>query len=350
MGHPDSDHATTESDAAPLMVSVVVPTLGNYAGLSRVLDGYDRQTVAADSFEVIVVSDVSEPNPTALGQVLGRRRYELRLLHGSKPGASANRNVGWKEARAPIVLFTDNDTVPRSDLVSQHLRLHRAWPQPEVAVAGLVRWAPEVRVTPFMRWLEDGVQFDFKSLSGDQGSWAHVYSANASIKREFMQIVGGYDEDRLPYGYEDLDWGYRARAHGLRVIFNREAVVDHWRTMSVEDWQTRAARLAISEWRFCQMHPDVPPWFWRMFHDAAIQPPAGQRAGRLVALIPYWVPWLGPRIWRRATLQWRQAIAPHFLAVWNQLAEGGETVLEPGASALAERGESFSGSPPGGPK
>ena len=46
----------------------------------------------------------------------------------------------------------------------EHLSWHARYPQREVGVLGLVRWADELRVTPFMRWLERGVHFDFEWL------------------------------------------------------------------------------------------------------------------------------------------------------------------------------------------
>jgi GT2 family glycosyltransferase len=324
------------SDPQPEL-SVVISTFGNHALLRRVLDGYERQEAPPTSFEVLVVADCAEPEPAAVAAAVGKRRYPVRLLSGTVPGLSANRNVGWRAARAPVVLFTDNDTIPVPALVSEHLAWHRRWPEDEVAVVGLVRWANGLKVTPFMRWLEHGVQFDFHSIPGSEASWAHLYGANSSIKTALLERVGGYDEERLPYGYEDLDWGYRAREHGLRVIFNRRAVVDHWRPMTVRDWQVRAPRLAVSEWRFCQLHPDVPPWFRRKFADAAARPPGGRRSAAALRLVPESTPGIGPRLFSRADLYWRQQIAPHFLAAWEQAAAGNPPELEPGAAALAER-------------
>src|SRR5437660_1138267 len=108
----------------------------------------------------------------------------------------------------------------------------------------------------------------------------------AAVDEAVGERAGGYDEERFPYGYEDLDLGLRAREHGLRVLYNRRAVVDHVRPMTVELWQARAPRLAATEWRFCQLHPEVPPWFWRMFSDAAARPPLRGRAARLARFVP----------------------------------------------------------------
>jgi GT2 family glycosyltransferase len=326
-------------------LSVVISTLGNYPVLRRVLDGYDRQDAPRGAFEVLVVADRAEPELAAVEQTIGGRSYPVRLLTGRIPGLSANRNTGWAAARAPVVLFTDNDTIPVRRLVSQHLRSHRRHPAEEVAVAGLVRWAKGLKVTPFMKWLDNGVQFDFRGIRGENASWAQLYGANSSIKRSFLERVGGYDEERLPYLYEDLDWAYRAREHGLRVVFNRRAAVDHWRPMTVEVWQARAPMLAATEWQFCQLHPEVQPWFWRMFSDATRKSPAGQKARWMARFVPPRTPWLGRVVWERASLQWRQQIAPHFLAAWDQAASGGPVSTQPDVSALlAERSASSSGS------
>lgn len=324
------------SDPCPEL-SVVISTLGNHALLRRVLDGYERQDAPARSFEAIVVADRAEPDPAAVRAAVGERPYRVRMLCGAVPGLSANRNVGWRAARAPIVLFTDNDTIPVPALVREHLAWHRRSPAEEVAVVGLVRWARGIKVTPFMRWLEHGLQFDFHSVPGASASWAHLYGANSSIKRALLERVGGYDEERLPYGYEDLDWGYRAREHGLQVLLNRQAVVDHWRPMTIADWQARAPRLAISEWRFCELHPDIPPWFQPKFADAAAQPAGGRRSAAVLRFVPAHMPWLGPRLWSRADLYWRQQIAPYFLAAWEAAAAGNAPALEPAAAAFAER-------------
>src|SRR5438045_9404472 len=117
--------------------------------------------------------------------------------------------------------------------------------------------------------------------------WAHLLGASWWIKRSFLARVGGYDEERLPYLYDDIDWGYRAREHGLRVMFNRRAIVDHYRPMTIQHWQARAPRLAVSEWRFCQLHPEVPPWFQPKFAAAMSVPTGGRRSAAITRFVPH---------------------------------------------------------------
>lgn len=336
-------------DGPQPQLSVVLSTLGNYPVLARVLDGYDRQDAPPGSFEMLVVNDLKEPDPAAVDAAIGRRPFPVRRLTGHVAGLSANRNTGWQAARAPVVLFTDNDTIPARDLVSRHLAVHERCPQEEVAVAGHVRWAKGLKVTPFMRWLDRGVQFNFDAVRSDEGHWALLYGANSSIKRAFLERVGGYDEVRLPYLYEDIDWGYRAREHGLRVVYDRHAVVDHWRPMTLDVWKARAPMLAATEWQFCQMHPDIEPWYFNMFSDADRFPAAGRRARQLARFVSPRVPLLGRWVWDRADVQWRKEIAPHFLTAWEQ-ASRGELSSQPDVEALlSERSAQPGGSSPGGP-
>ena len=182
------------------------------------------------------------------------------------PGLSANRNTGWRAARAPVVLFTDNDTIPVPRLVAEHLEWHDANPDDNVAVVGHVRWAKGLRVTPFMRWLDDGVQFHFGALRGDEASWAHLYGANSSIKRELPRARRRLRRGAAAVPLRGHRLGLsRRRTTACGVLYNRRAIVDHWRPMTLDVWKARAPMLAATEWQFAQLHPDVAPWFHQKF-------------------------------------------------------------------------------------
>ena len=325
--------------------------------LQRVLDGYERQTAAPDRFEVIVVMDCADPNPAAVDEAIGTRPYAVRRLTGHRPGLSANRNTGWRAAAAPIVLFTDNDTIPVPEFVAEHLAWHAENPEDEVAVVGHVRWAPELKLTPFMRWLDEGVQFDYGSIVGTEAAWAHLYGANSSVKKSLLERVGDFDEERLPYLYEDLDWAYRASKHGLRVLYNRRALVDHVRPgMTLEFWKEKARRMAAAERQFVTKHPEMEPWFHKKFSAAARRPPLRGRAMRLAPYVPRWVPWLGPKVWENARRTYWQELAPHFLEAWDEAASGPMSTEWMAASADGGRDQSAEsaaasrspGSKPGG--
>lgn len=332
-------------------LTVVLSTFGNYEGLARVLDGFERQDSGPESFEVLVVVDRADPEPGAARAAIGERPYAVRRLSGELPGLSANRNSGWRAAETGLVLFTDNDTIPQPQLVREHLAWHRRHPEPEVAVLGHIRWSPEVKVNAFMHWLDYGMQFDFPNIDGIEAGWGRFYGANVSIKRELAERVGGFDERRLPYLYDDLDFAYRASKLGLRVLYNRNAVVEHLREIDLAYWQQRMDRAAMAEREFCAKHPEIEPYFLRMYRHAQKLRPASGRGRHLIRFIPRSTPVIGELVWTSADIYFRQQLAPYFLAAWE--AEERETAPEEGrpvAPYLLERSAvSSAGSEPSGP-
>ncbi len=332
----------------PPQLSVVIPTLGNYSTLKRVLDGYSGQDVPDDTFEVVLVTDVADPEPDSVERAIANRRYRVRRITGPIPGASANRNAGRRLAEAPLVLYTDNDTIPVPRMVSEHLEWHRRHPEEEIGVVGHVRWARELEITTFMRWLDTGIQFDVANIEGTEAGWGRFFTANASLKRSFIERVGDFDQEHFPYGYEDTDWAYRASKLGFRLVYNRRALVDHLRPMTLEFWKKRARRVAAAEYAFTGLHPELPPWFHGIFSAASSRPPARGRGLALAPYVPRWVPWLGPRVWAGVDIAYKQALAPHFLAAWDEAAAASDHAAQLDLSEFDA--ESSLGSRPGGPK
>jgi len=272
-----------------------------------------------------VVADAADPEPDAVDRAIGTRLYPVRRLTGTRPGLSANRNTGMRAAKASLLLFTDNDTLAEPQLISEHLDWHRRHPGDEVAVLGHVRWAREIKVTPFMHWLDHGFQFDFPNIRGIEAGWGRFYGANVSVKRAFVETVGGFDQERMPYLYDDLDFAYRASKHGLRLLYNRRAVVEHLREMDLSYWRSRMRQVAHAEREFMRIHPELPelypdlnPYFFRRFSAAASHPPIRGRGRHLIRLVPRRLPWLGPRVWGSADLYFRQELAPEFLKAWEE--------------------------------
>lgn len=321
-------------------LSIVIPTLERPRLLARVLDRLDAQRPPAREFEVIVVADAKESNLGAVAAATGGRAYAVRVLQAGEPGVSAARNHGWRAARAPLILFFGDDMLPDRRLVEQHLAWHERHPEERVAVLGHVRWARELRLTPFMRWLDHGMQFDYPSIQGIEAGWGRFYAANVSLKRGLIERSGGFDES-YRFGYEELELGYRLNELGMRLLYNRRALVEHLHPATIDDWRRRMAVVARAERHFVAEHPDVKPYFLNMFRRAQAVPPARGRGARLAHVVPRRTPWLGSRVWSSADAYYRQALAPAFVAAWEAAAEE----IQPEA-----RSASSAGSSPGGPK
>jgi GT2 family glycosyltransferase len=307
-------------------LSVVIPTHDRPEELSRALERLDRQS-DPPAHEVIVVANPGD-DPSIVAGAIGKRRVQPRLRVASTPGASAARNLGWREAGAPLVLFLGDDILAGPSLLREHLTWHRADPDETVGVLGHVRWARELRVTPFMRWLERGMQFDYGGIEGTEAGAGRLYTANVSLKRSLLERSGGFDEE-LPYLYEDIELAHRLAALGFRLLYNSRAEAEHLHAATVESWKARMRTAARAEHRFASKHPDAEPRLHHRMSRAAAAEPARGRAARLVSVVPPWVPVAGPVVWRSAEQRWLQQLAPDFLAAWAE--------AEDEQAALSER-------------
>jgi GT2 family glycosyltransferase len=299
-------------------LTIVIPTLGRSASLEEVVAGLERQTPPGSDIEVVVVVDARGCAEGATALATASRSFGIEVLTAGHPGASAARNVGWRTGSAPLILFLDDDIVPRPDLVAEHRAWQTRYPDPEVGVLGAVRWSPRVTVTPFMRWLEDGIQFDYRRIAGVEVGWQRFYSCNVSVKRAMLERTGGFDEQRFPFGYEDLELARRmSDDHGFRLLYNHAAVGEHLKTETLESWRRNLKRIAIAERRFTELYPDQRPYFYELFRAAADAPRARGRSARLARFVAPQVPWLGRLVWRSFDLVCLQRLAPEFLAEWD---------------------------------
>jgi GT2 family glycosyltransferase len=300
-------------------LSIVIPTLVRSPAIREVVAGLGRQDPPLRDVEVLVVLDANAPADSALARSLAEGST-LRLLRAQRGGASGARNAGWRAARAPLILFLDDDIVPVRRLVAEHLRWHQRNPEPEIGVLGLVKWSPRVKVTAFMRWLETGIQFEYGTIDDTEVGWQRFYSCNISVKREMLERVGGFDEERFPYGYEDLELGRRLSEHGFRLLYNPAAVGEHLKTETLEGWRANLRRIALAERRFTKLYPDERAYFYERFRFAAEHPVARGRSGRLARYVSPRVPWLGRAVWRSYDLVCSQQLAGEFLAEWEAAA------------------------------
>jgi GT2 family glycosyltransferase len=241
-------------------LSVVVPTYQRSALLDRCLTALAGSDLC--EYEVVAVDDGSTDNTA---QVLRRHVGRLPLTALAQPrnaGPAAARNRGVAAARAPLILFVDDDIVVTSTLLRRHLELHDASSDPLLCVLGRVDWHPDLTVTPFMRWLDrSGLQFAYDTWLREgqvDPPYAAFYTANLSVNRELLVEAGGFDE-RFPFpAYEDMELAYRLTQRGLKMHYRPAALAWHARAIDLAAFRRRTAMVATSAALLRDTSPHFP--------------------------------------------------------------------------------------------
>ena len=222
-------------------ISVVIPTFNRPDLLAVCLEGFARQDMALDRFEVVVVDDGSDA-PLDAAVAPFRDRLDLRLERRPHRGVAAARNVGVVLARAPLLILFDDDQSPLPGMVGRCIAFHAD--EPGEGAFRLMRVAPQrdrPRDARSIAMFERAMVFSFPREGHDWsygGFWGGAVTCKASIFR-----YGLYDET---YGMaEDVELGLRiARWLPLRCCHDGVEDIAQLRTLTVREMARRWLRMA----------------------------------------------------------------------------------------------------------
>jgi glycosyltransferase involved in cell wall biosynthesis len=229
--------------------------------LSICLRHLEQQT--SQDFEVIVVDDGStDATPQFLQQYVAATHLQLRFARQPNAGPARARNVAVSLTQAPLCLFIGDDIFASPDFAATHLAFHHANPDERFAALGLTQWSETGQtVTPFMRWLDHGFQFDYVALQrGDTPDWRHFYTSNLSIKSDLLRLHP-FDERFTAHDLlEDGELGYRLQTlEDLRLVFLPAALAEHLHPTDFRKACRRAFAIGRSYVFFESLWPNALP-------------------------------------------------------------------------------------------
>lgn len=238
-----------------LRLTVVMPTYNRCELLGRALRGLLEQTASPESYEIVVADDGSTDGTPAVLEGVGAPEARLRYVRQENKGPAAARNLGVREAKGEIILFTGDDCLPDKGLIAEHMRAYEA--EGDVGVVGHVTWHPELEITPFMAYLEEGAQFGFGKIEDPENvtPW-HFYTANCSVKRHWIEEAGGFDEEFKHAAFEDVELAHRMQQRGLRIVYRPAARTYHHHETTLERHLVRQRLCGRAAALFYRKHPD----------------------------------------------------------------------------------------------
>ena len=241
---------------APARISVLIASHDRAELLRACLASFAAQTLDRSAFEVVLVDDGSrDPVVPALVDEMadGLQIVGVRIRHA---GRAAAKNLAVMLARAPVVLFFDDDDRAAPDYLKRHLTGHDARPDETVAVLGHTDWAPELARTPVMHYVTDvdRMLFAYERLrDGQVLDWHGFWEGRVSCKRSLLLRRGLHDQ-RLGYSI-DVELAWRLRVTGLRVMYDAQAVSLMARPIDVDAFGERSVAKGRAHATVAALHP-----------------------------------------------------------------------------------------------
>ena len=255
-----------------LPVSVVIPSHQTPAKtLARTLAALEGQTYPRGLFEVVLVDDGSEPPLEKPATSLNVKvvRQERRGF-----GLARARNAGVRAAAHDVLLLLDSDVLVENCWMAAHARWHHA--VSDVVTIGHVAHVRMDGIDPEAIRRRRGA---LKELFADRatrnpGIEGHLAGTgnltsrrddpfrmtsggNLGVGREYYELVGGYDESFTRWGFEDVEFGYRAYSRGGLLAPEPDAFAWHQGVWSEErDAKARSHQLQRGKVAHLIAHPD----------------------------------------------------------------------------------------------
>jgi GT2 family glycosyltransferase len=241
-----------------ILVSVVVPTYRRHDLLDRCLGALVAQDFHPACYEIVVADDGDDPATRAQVERWAfdaRGSPAIRYIAVSETqGPAGARNRGWRAAGGEVIAFTDDDTVPRSDWLTE------GWK----AMAGGATAAAGRVVVPLPAGMPTDHERDIARMAE-----AEFVTANCFVRRQALQAIGGFDERFTSAWREDSDLQFTLLKVQGEVVKAPKAVVRH-PVRAAAGWtdNLRQHRKILFDALLFKKHPKLyrerirrsPPW------------------------------------------------------------------------------------------
>lgn len=195
--------------------SIVIPTYNRKSILEKCLEALFNQDYPNDKYEIVLIDDGSTDETDKMVASLDppcRLRY---VRNNKRLGVPKSRNRGIRLARGKYIICVDSDIIVVPEFAQEHLKYHRLYGD------GIVNGE--------LIYISSLEQVGKKRKGVWDISFSSFNTANVSVTKKHIDKVGGFDVDLLPYGWQDVELGYRLKKIGLKSRKNPEALGYHFR-------------------------------------------------------------------------------------------------------------------------
>jgi glycosyltransferase involved in cell wall biosynthesis len=210
--------------------SVIVPTFNRLEEIRELLASLEKQTLAHDAFEVIIVDDGSTDETEAyVRDVQQKGKLNLSFYKQDHKGPGPARNTGMEHARGEYYVFIDSDCIADENWLNAY---HEALNTPVAGFGGPDRVRADF--SPLQKAIDYSMT-SFITTGGIRGSSTkkiskyYPRSFNMGVRADVVRKIGGFGT--LRHG-QDIEFTHRVRTQG-ETIKVMDAVVYHKRRTSL---------------------------------------------------------------------------------------------------------------------
>jgi len=228
-------------------LSVVITTRNEADNIANCIRAFEP---FRDEVEIIVVDNASTDETKTIAASLGATVLE------KGPERSAQRNLGWRTAKADWVIVLDADMILPPETISEILAISQSNNQiiqqsnnPTPPPSPSAFWIPEVRTGTGLRVKARNFERSFYDGT--------CIDALRLFRRSVLEQTGGYDENLIA-GPEDWELDIRVLATGARCAVLEHHLVHNEKRLSFRRMLAKKAYYSKSMATYRAKWPDHP--------------------------------------------------------------------------------------------
>lgn len=246
-----------------------------------------QQTLPRACYEVLVCDDGPSPVTQKVVDAFSERAGQMPAVRylpvTATQGPAGARNVGWRSARAPVIAFTDDDTMPEPGWLQAGLDALASGA--DAATGRVIMPLPE-RPSDYER---DAARLET----------AEFVTANCFVLKQALEAAGGFDERYTRAWREDSDLHFTLLEQGRTIIAAPGAVVIHPLRPAHFGASIGMQRKVMFDVLLFAKHPRLyrerirprPPWFYLITSASLLLALLLFATGRTSAAVPALALW-----------------------------------------------------------
>lgn len=201
-----------------MTISVVIPVYNSADTLQRCLTSVAASRRPPD--ECIVVDDGCTDGSAEIARSFGAR---VVCVPNGPTGPGNARNVGAAAATGDVLFFLDADVTAHEDTIG---KVAETFESDRTIDAAFGSYDDNPDAVDFLSRYKNLFHHFVHQHARPEA--VTFWGACGAVRRSVFQAVGGFDAGRYPRpSIEDIEFGYRLRSAGHRIVLNKEMQIRH---------------------------------------------------------------------------------------------------------------------------
>ena len=230
-------------------VSVIVPIYNGDRDLPELIERLKKQTYPVENVEYLLVNNNSRDRTAEILENVAKKNNNFHHLTQKKIQSSyAARNLGIRQAKNDILVFTDADCRPKSNWIEE---IVRPFIKPEVGIV-----VGEVVALPGKSLLEkyaDRNQLMSQKFLLEHSFLPYGQTANIAIRKQAFIEAGLFRPYLTTGGDADICW--RIQKEGKwQLEFAPDAIIEHRHRSTFKNFRSQFRRYGSSNHYLHELH------------------------------------------------------------------------------------------------